>query len=195
MKHGFTLIELLVVIAIIGILSAMLFPVFAKARESARKITCASNMLQIGKSIFQYSQDADDQLPQTVDVIDVKCDSDAWAPLDVAQLASLPTALQAYISPKSPLFVCPSASAQRDDDNYRACSVNVADYANYSSYIMNTSVFLAPTPPSTTVDLLRCRFHGGEGNYASRRYQVLLSDGAVRSMTRSALAQIQAPQP
>ena len=47
-RYGFTLIELLVVIAIIAILAAILFPVFAQARESARQATCLSNMKQIG---------------------------------------------------------------------------------------------------------------------------------------------------
>ena len=60
---GFTLIELLVVIAIIAILSAILFPVFAKAREKARQSQCTSNMKQIGLALTQYVQDYDESMP------------------------------------------------------------------------------------------------------------------------------------
>ena len=62
-NRGFTLIELLVVIAIIAILAAILFPVFARARENARKANCQSNMKQLGLAILQYAQDHDETLP------------------------------------------------------------------------------------------------------------------------------------
>jgi prepilin-type N-terminal cleavage/methylation domain-containing protein len=61
--RGFTLIELLVVIAIIAILAAILFPVFARAREAARKTTCLSNLKQIGLSSLMYVQDYDEVFP------------------------------------------------------------------------------------------------------------------------------------
>ncbi|OYT75553.1 MAG: hypothetical protein CFK49_02520 [Armatimonadetes bacterium JP3_11] len=64
-KSGFTLIELLVVIAIIAILAAILFPVFAQARESARKSSCLSNARQIGLAGMMYAQDWDEILPET----------------------------------------------------------------------------------------------------------------------------------
>ena len=64
-KRGFTLIELLVVIGVIAVLAAILFPVFAKAREKARATSCASNMKQLGLGILQYSQDNDESMPNT----------------------------------------------------------------------------------------------------------------------------------
>lgn len=62
-RKGFTLIELLVVIAIIAILAAILFPVFAQAREKARLATCTSNMKQINLSLLMYIQDYDETFP------------------------------------------------------------------------------------------------------------------------------------
>ena len=62
-NRAFTLIELLVVIAIIAILAAILFPVFATAREKARQTSCASNLKQLGIAYVQYEQDYDEILP------------------------------------------------------------------------------------------------------------------------------------
>lgn len=62
-RAAFTLIELLVVIAIIAVLAAILFPVFAQAREKARQTTCASNLRNLGMAVLMYAQDYDEQLP------------------------------------------------------------------------------------------------------------------------------------
>lgn len=62
-RRGFTLIELLVVIAIIAILAAILFPVFARAREKARQSSCQSNLKQLALGIAMYAQDYDERLP------------------------------------------------------------------------------------------------------------------------------------
>src|SRR5258707_10293439 len=64
-RRAFTLIELLLVIAIIAILAAILFPVFAQARDKARQASCLSNMKQIGMGAMMYSQDYDEIMPET----------------------------------------------------------------------------------------------------------------------------------
>jgi len=65
-RRGFTLIELLVVIAIIAILAAILFPVFAQAREKARGISCISNLKQVGNALVMYVQDYDETFPMNM---------------------------------------------------------------------------------------------------------------------------------
>jgi len=66
MKKAFTLIELLVVIAIIAILAAILFPVFAQAKEAAKKTVCLSNMKQTALALFMYAGDSDDECPSVL---------------------------------------------------------------------------------------------------------------------------------
>jgi len=106
--RGFTLIELLVVIAIIAILAAILFPVFAQARESARKASCLSNTKQIGLAVMQYVQDYDEMYPcQSWDTppLDAR-DSDARV-ADYLTAMHWPFRIQPYMKNKQ-LFVCPS---------------------------------------------------------------------------------------
>ncbi len=68
-KRAFTLIELLVVIAIIAILAAILFPVFSRARENARRSSCQSNLKQFGLSFMQYTQDYDETFPYSLNYV------------------------------------------------------------------------------------------------------------------------------
>lgn len=79
-RKGFTLIELLVVIAIIAILAAILFPVFARAREKARQATCTSNLKQLGLAFVQYAQDYDGILPPLRNVVAYKVWGELVAP-------------------------------------------------------------------------------------------------------------------
>jgi prepilin-type N-terminal cleavage/methylation domain-containing protein/prepilin-type processing-associated H-X9-DG protein len=96
-RYGFTLIELLVVIAIIGILASILFPVFARARENARRSACQSNLKQIGLGIMQYTQDYDEKyIPKQ----GVGANQNPY---------TFVSTLQPYVK-STQLFVCPSGS-------------------------------------------------------------------------------------
>jgi len=105
-RTAFTLIELLVVIAIIAILAAILFPVFGRARENARRSSCQSNLKQIGLGFAQYTQDYDERLPSGT----VNSQGNGWA-----------GQIQPYVKSQQ-LFVCPS------DDN-----TNGADRISYAA--------------------------------------------------------------
>ena len=96
--RGFTLIELLVVIAIIAILAAILFPVFARARENARRASCQSNLKQIGLGILQYTQDYDEAFPLSVVSVNAPVGTDpvGWA-----------DAIQPYLK-STQIYQCPS---------------------------------------------------------------------------------------
>ncbi len=103
-KAGFTLIELLVVIAIIALLAAILFPVFARARENARKSSCANNLKQIGLGLAQYTQDFDEMWVRpemNTTMAQVAC-RDGYLPTSAWEARIMP-----YVKSWQ-LFVCPS---------------------------------------------------------------------------------------
>jgi len=100
MRKGFTLIELLVVIAIIAILAAILFPVFARAREKANQTSCLSNLKQIGLAALMYAQDYDDMSPRGCGYV---------APdVIITTYGEWFITLQPYIK-NTQIFTCPSA--------------------------------------------------------------------------------------
>ncbi|BDI28930.1 hypothetical protein CCAX7_009810 [Capsulimonas corticalis] len=105
-RKGFTLIELLVVIAIIAIFAAILFPVFAQAREKARQTTCASNEKQIGLAILQYNQDNDETFP-LANYGDTNADKDHWYKLVDPYVAASYTRSLARTGAKLSIWVCP----------------------------------------------------------------------------------------
>jgi len=106
-KHGFTLIELLVVIAIIAILAAILFPVFAQAREMARQATCASYFYQVARADVAYSADFDTYQPLTEYYA-------SWANIDNPANRYLAMLLQPYAK-NWQIFRCPSDPNARDE--------------------------------------------------------------------------------
>ncbi|HSV72455.1 MAG TPA: prepilin-type N-terminal cleavage/methylation domain-containing protein [Chthonomonadales bacterium] len=107
-RRGFTLIELLAVIAIIAIIAAILFPVFAQARESARAISCTSNLRQLGTAIRMYMQDYEDMVMPGYQYVGGR---------GANQLLWYPDILNPYVR-NAGIFLCPNrsniASALRD---------------------------------------------------------------------------------
>lgn len=107
---GFTLIELLVVIAIIAILAAILFPVFAKAREKARQTACLSNMKQIGLGVMMYVQDYDELYPKRYGgACPPDCENDkvrSWKNMVVPYIKNM----DVYKCPSNPAAQTPDAN-------------------------------------------------------------------------------------
>jgi prepilin-type N-terminal cleavage/methylation domain-containing protein/prepilin-type processing-associated H-X9-DG protein len=109
-KRAFTLIELLVVIAIIAILAAILFPVFARARENARRASCQSNLKQISLAVMMYTQDYDEQA--------FAPPADLW----------WPQFYEPYIK-STQVYVCPSALDQKRATSYNL-NLNVMNHVS-----------------------------------------------------------------
>jgi prepilin-type N-terminal cleavage/methylation domain-containing protein/prepilin-type processing-associated H-X9-DG protein len=124
-KKGFTLIELLVVIAIIAILAAILFPVFARARENARRASCQSNLKQMGLGLMQYTQDYDEKFPTT---------SITLAGPTYVRWSGM---IQPYIK-STQLFICPSDTGSYNQTNIGNGSSEGMSYG-YSTYFNSSS--------------------------------------------------------
>ncbi len=123
MRKGFTLIELLVVIAIIAILAAILFPVFAKAREKARQTSCLSNLKQLGLATMMYTQDWDETYP-TRWWCCCYCYTDPTTPHDPLPW---PWVLHPYIN-NYQIYICPSEGGHDWYGNGGCCSERTPGY-------------------------------------------------------------------
>jgi prepilin-type N-terminal cleavage/methylation domain-containing protein/prepilin-type processing-associated H-X9-DG protein len=107
-RRGFTLIELLVVITIIGILAAMLFPVFGRIREQAYRVKCSSNLKQIGMGVAQYFDDNQQTMPTN-------------------SLQGL-QALSNYVGSAGQLFACPSDTVRKGTNDMSVMTANNISY-------------------------------------------------------------------
>ena len=143
-NKAFTLIELLVVIAIIAILAAILFPVFARARENARRSSCSSNMKQIGLGIIQYTQDYDEKYPMRYyGGAGARQEANSWR-----------RQIYPYVK-SSQLFSCPSNSQNATDANdSTTANLNSAGFDPNTtprfkrSYVINGTANVGGTTPA-----------------------------------------------
>ena len=146
-KRGFTLIELLVVIAIIAILAAILFPVFARAREKARQSSCLSNTKQLGMAVLTYAQDYDERLPWGAEI--------SWN-ATAGQSGLLGNALEPYVK-NTQVFICPSVAGY--SGTWRNIGARTASYG-YNMVLSSGSsgMAMASYPqPADTVCLMDAR--------------------------------------
>jgi prepilin-type N-terminal cleavage/methylation domain-containing protein/prepilin-type processing-associated H-X9-DG protein len=162
-RKGFTLIELLVVIAIIAILAAILFPVFAQAKESAKKISCLSNVKQYGLAMNMYANDADDCYPEPY-VSPPYYYAAVWPNTYTWQ-----TEIQPYIKNKQVEW-CPSAANPGNDytnpgkgDSCWTGSLNYATNCRLDGKYTNTAKLSILAYPSMTIMLEDNGAQGSEG--------------------------------
>lgn len=132
-RGAFTLIELLVVVAIIALLAAILFPVFARARENARRTSCCSNLRQIGLGVMQYTQDYDEVL------LPVAYETPEGEDKDWREV------LQPYVKSEQ-IFLCPSDSLSKHV-SYGLNELAFVDFedADENPVAYKLSTFLRPT--------------------------------------------------
>ena len=150
-RKGFTLIELLVVIAIIAILAAILFPVFAKAREKARQTACLNNLKQLSLAVIMYSNDWDENAPGSSHPFAIYA-NDLWPANKFVLLQAM---IESYVRAKS-MFACPSAPNNAvvywngDDSRFELGGVPVPDHwAGYSvGYAANVLIQLSSKVPT-----------------------------------------------
>lgn len=141
--RAFTLIELLVVVAIIAILAAILFPVFGRARENARRTSCQSNLKQIGLGLMQYTQDYDERMPRAYfgggerrTIMDATHNRRSWNDVIFPYVKSE----QVFACPSAP---APPSGSNRDLQRYRnpempGYSLGLHQY-NAGSYAVNAA--------------------------------------------------------
>jgi len=132
-SRGFTLIELLVVIAIIAILAAILFPVFARARENARRTSCLSNIKQFGLAVMQYVQDYDETYPPAaIKTTQTPPDGYFWYNEGGNAYWFWPQILYPYHK-STDMFYCPSSSVQSRHDDGSLRTEKAPHMGNYGT--------------------------------------------------------------
>ncbi len=212
-RKGFTLVELLIVIGIVSILAAMIFPVFQSVREAGRRTACLSNLRNLGMACSLYSQDNDDFYPLGGDPFDLKTNywqtvgGEDW--LLVSQMKPINVVLQPYVnSPNA--WRCPSDAGFSSFDlfSYYPLDARNSSFETFgTSYYYTTKIVLAHATVSSLTaynlyDIAAehypeygpseiplfydgCGAWHGEKESPYRRYNVLMADGHVKSLSGS----------
>lgn len=169
-RSAFTLIELLVVIAIIAILASILFPVFARARENARRTSCISNLKQMGLATMQYTQDYDEGLPVSLYSVPNGYnypDGKEWWP----DTLYWPQMIYPYHK-SSQVFFCPSSPDSNRTDprrlNYGANEVVIAYPA--TSTPLKVAAIISPASTYMMMDASDIRINPTHANAAVSPY-------------------------
>ncbi len=171
-RTGFTLIELLVVIAIIAILAAILFPVFARARENARRASCQSNLKQIALGVFQYKQDYDEKLPVVAYANGTGAANSPYGWAD---------SLQPYLK-STQIYQCPSETTAPD---------STPTSIGYTDYWINASAAGASDAEFNAVSQTVLLGDGdgtasGDANYGSRSRYAMQAGATTEGVTTPA---------
>jgi len=196
-RHGFTLIELLVVIAIIAILAAILFPVFARAREKARSTRCVANLKQLGNALRMYMDDYDGLFPWCVDIADknlpeIWSDYPAWQAL-IASMPLMHDVVDPYVKNKE-VWHCASDKGfdvLEDAGNLPLPAHPTCYNAFGSSYMYRTELTFRQATQESLPDPVAINvlfdgsgtWHGGK-EWGSFRWNVLYGDGHVKTTNR-----------
>ncbi len=184
-RRAFTLIELLVVIAIIAILAAILFPVFAKAREKARQTSCLSNLRQIGTAILSYAQDYDERFCQNWTG---RCaDTGVWMP-DPGYGYDWMETTQPYAKSWG-IYTCPSGDWPQtglDGMYHMQCAIDLhrTNSGRRGGYALNAG---RDNDPGAFRDQ-RANGPGGNSTHYSKKLSVIQSPALVIMVTESSNA-------
>lgn len=168
-RAGFTLIELLVVIAIIAILAAILFPLFARSRESARRSACLSNVKQLGLAVLMYCQDYDETFPAAC-----AWPVEPWGPSSVKwpTAPALRATIESYVK-SGDLFKCP--------DHAAAAPAEWAKMLSSYWFVAGHPGYIVPAAYTAGCEWYRRRNLAGETLADSDSQAVMFSDASPGS--------------